>query len=50
MPRSMKMAEIKSILQIKESNRDFSNRQILAEIENSDNENEDVIDEESSEE
>lgn len=28
MPRSMKMAEIKRILQIKESNRDFSNRQI----------------------
>ena len=28
MPRSMKMAEIKRILQIKELNRDFSNRQI----------------------
>ena len=28
MPRSMKMAEIKRILQIKESNLDFSNRQI----------------------
>ena len=28
MPRSMKMAEIKRILQIKESNPDFSNRQI----------------------
>ena len=28
MPRSMKMAEIKKILQIKESNPDFSNRQI----------------------
>ena len=28
MPRSMKMAEIKRILQVKESNPDFSNRQI----------------------
>lgn len=28
MPRSIKMAEIKRILKIKESNRDFSNRQI----------------------